>query len=342
MVSYDIPGARGLGDALKRHFIAEFRVALEQGRPLVLRNGPVISAICYVFDCGFPVIKNIPHFSSGQFLGTKKDDSALSACSTPNCQYRFPDGAWNIPGWNPRDHEENGLPGYSMRLLLPRLSDQSLRIALPHLLDKFYVGTPAGRESIVKMARDYSAKDPFQSRNSSVPFIALHFRTYLALFEGHPVENSTAFMSAFMKKVESETLPSALHKMGSKGLEFLYDESLQHDGPDIFCTSDSIEVCQLLHRQFANRNSPIKVHFFNITAVHIKHANTEDPATTKSHKRYSFGSIENFNSLFTFLLMSRARVVRSTGSDYATSAIYFGDQSAPPVLVKSPSPPSGV
>lgn len=51
------PHSRGLGDALTRHFVAEFARAFLAGRPLFLVAGPVVDGLCDVFACGFPLLR---------------------------------------------------------------------------------------------------------------------------------------------------------------------------------------------------------------------------------------------------------------------------------------------
>ena len=38
------------------HYLAEFPQVVNAGRPIVLLDGPFVSAMCAAFDCGFPVL----------------------------------------------------------------------------------------------------------------------------------------------------------------------------------------------------------------------------------------------------------------------------------------------
>jgi hypothetical protein len=96
--------------------------------------------------------------------------------------------------------------------------------------------------------------------------------------------------------------------------------------PLLFCASDSVEACQFIHRRLAGRG--VDLHFFNITPVHVKHVvvTQEEEGNKKKHPHLQHDSLESFATFFTFIVMSRAKELYTTGSDFARSARLFGHQ----------------
>ena len=91
--------------------------------------------------------------------------------------------------------------------------------------------------------------------------------------------------------------------------------------PLLFCASDSVEACQFIHKRLAGHG--VDLHFFNITPVHVKHVVV---AREEGEKHLQHDSLESFATFFTFLIMSRAKELYTTGSDFARSARLFGHQ----------------
>ena len=344
------------------HYLAAFPQVVNAGLPIVLLDGPVVSAMCAAFDCGFPVFAGEalrsyarhPLGSCGRAAQTSNNPTPPQPLQ-PRCRYSWSDaGYWHKirQSRNPEDRPF-GAASWALRLLMPKLSQRGLRSLVPQLLSEegggggggFFVGTRAGRSALLRLAHFHEHPD------EAANFRVLHLRMYPPHVEANPaMGRDNPAVSEWLAHIEDHVTnavdPNTPHRAGmteplnlAKALpEDIVRLIVENKGtasaaeaeaaaaateppPLLFCASDSVEACQFIHKRLAGHG--VDLHFFNITPVHVKHVVV---AQEEGEKHLQHDSLESFATFFTFLIMSRAKELYTTGSDFARSARLFGHQ----------------
>ena len=326
LTKFQIAGGKGLGDALLNTYVSTFRDSLEHGEALALVDGPVISAMCQAFDCGFPV------FSGDCVKLLVRRDSAVMPCRLElPCNFSWShlgSDAWSH-AWRTRNrkscHTDQFLPSFAIRSLFPRLSEHAMSVMAPALLDRAFEGSPDIKSALLRVARSHGPLE--EKLNMTV----LHFRLYpphvekdakltdeddrVKEFVAAVGGKVLAALSRMIEPLDGPQLPVDLFLSAS-------NKSIAYSGPPVFCASDSVEACQWLRNALSPRTT---VNFFNLKPVHVKHiSNTAKLPARAQPEHLERDSLEVFSTFFTFFVMSRAEQLYSTGSDFASAALLYG------------------